>query len=97
MTDEEKTIIIEEKEEKEEEENLEDAELDTTGITINSEEIDPEVSQVAGPYDANQIQSVCVLACISAVRPNADFIISSMRLWTIPSTRRWPDIATMWM
>ena len=45
-----------EAEEKPEQENLEDADLDTTGITIHSDVVDPEVSQVAGPYDANQIQ-----------------------------------------
>ena len=52
MTEEEKIVT----EEKEPVENLEDADLDTSGITIHSEEIDPEVSQVAGPYEANQIQ-----------------------------------------
>ena len=47
-----------EAEEKPEQENLEDADLDTTGITIHSDVVDPEVSQVAGPYDANQIRAV---------------------------------------
>ena len=56
MVDEEKNILVGNTEEKEEPENLEDAELDTSGITINSEEVSPEVSQVAGPSDANQIQ-----------------------------------------
>ena len=39
-----------EAEEKPEQENLEDADLDTTGITIHSDVVDPEVSQVAGPF-----------------------------------------------
>ena len=43
-----------EEEEKTEPENLEDADLDTTGVTIRSDIVDPEVSQVAGPYDANR-------------------------------------------
>ena len=63
-----------EAEEKPEQENLEDADLDTTGITINSDVVDPEVSQVAGPYDANQIQ---VLEGLEAVRIRPGMYIGS--------------------